>query len=57
LEERLWTLHPEWNDDQISAEVAKVQDEFAAAEPLTDPNALPAEKPGSTVPSPDATQG
>jgi hypothetical protein len=56
LEERLWTLHPEWNDDQITAEAGKIRDEFAA-EPVVDPGALPAEKPGSTVASPDATQG
>jgi hypothetical protein len=39
LEERLWTLHPEWNDDQIDAEAAKIRDEFQPA--VTDPMALP----------------
>lgn len=48
-------LHPEWNDDQWSEEVEKIKSEYAA--PVTDPMALPAEKPGSTVESPDATQG
>ena len=43
------------NDDQIHAEADKIRDEFLPA--VTDPMALPPEKPGSTVESPDATQG
>lgn len=52
LEERLWILHPEWNDDQIDAEADKVRSEFA--EPVTDPGALPPEKPGESIEEPDA---
>jgi hypothetical protein len=55
LEERLWTLHPEWNDDQITAEAAKIRDEFqpAITDPLSGPPAV-SEKPGGTVQEPDA---
>jgi hypothetical protein len=53
--ERVKILHPDWNDDQWNAEVQQLDIEFA--EPITDPGMLPPEKPGSTIPSPDATQG
>jgi hypothetical protein len=49
-------LHPEWNDDQWSAEVEKINEEYADPT-VADPGALPPEKPGATIPSPDATQG
>jgi hypothetical protein len=53
--ERVKILHPEWNDDQWDDEVSAIEAEFQEA--VTDPMALPPEKPGSTIPSPDATQG
>jgi hypothetical protein len=53
--ERVKILHPDWNDDQWGEEVSLIETEFA--EPVTDPGMLPPEKPGSTIPSPDATQG
>lgn len=53
--ERVKILHPDWNDDQWDEEVGKLETEFS--QPVTDPGMLPSEKPGSTIPSPDATQG
>jgi hypothetical protein len=53
--ERVKILHPDWNDDQWDEEVSLIETEFA--EPVTDPGMLPPEKPGGTIPSPDATQG
>jgi hypothetical protein len=53
--ERQKILHPDWNDDQWAAEVERIEAEFA--QPISNPDDLPPEKPGSTIPSPDATQG
>lgn len=42
-DERVRILHPDWNDDMWDSEVVKLRTEFAA--PVTDPGALPADKP------------
>lgn len=53
LTERVKILHPEWNDDQWAEEVDLIKAEFAQS--VQDPADVPVEKPGATIPSPDAT--
>lgn len=54
-DQRVRILHPDWNDDMWDAEVQKLRVEFAT--PITDPAALPPEKPvepGDVDPVPGA---
>lgn len=46
--ERVKILHPEWNDDQWSAEVKAIEAEFQ--EPIQDPALLPPEPSGNVAP-------
>jgi hypothetical protein len=49
--ERQKILHPDWNDDMWAAEVARLEKEFPAVEPITNPDDV------SPTPPPPASSG
>lgn len=61
LEEAVRELHPDWEEEQVLEEVARLEDETAASTPAVFTGALPAAEnggpPPEDVPQPDAAAG